>query len=75
MSNNKPGTWRLLFDKRVYPLRAVKAAADDFSHLGRFAVRPVQGMIEVSAQVPADASPSLRAEFANYALGAVCQGR
>ncbi|MBF0386573.1 MAG: hypothetical protein HQL20_01800 [Candidatus Omnitrophica bacterium] len=74
MPSDEATAWRLLFDKRVYNLRAVRKAVKAFGHLARFQVRSSGNFIEVSGAGKNARVCSLPDEFANYVLGVLCQG-
>jgi hypothetical protein len=67
----------LAFDAALYPLASVRAAATAWAEVARVSVRKVGARVRVTLAphpgAPDDAT--LAGEFANYALGLVCEAR
>jgi hypothetical protein len=65
------------FDAKLYPLAQLRAAAAAWSQVATIAVRKQGARLRVTL-TPLPGAPAddvLGGEFANYALGLVCQAR
>ena len=67
--------WSEVYDMRIYPKQAVSKAIEDYSSLGKFAMKESNGRIMVKAFIPAESDFHFREEFSNYVLGMVIKCR
>jgi hypothetical protein len=61
--------WTAVFDKRIYPAKAVRQAVKDYASLGTLKMQACAGKIKVKAVLPAGSDVHFREEFSNYVLG------
>ncbi len=73
----KRTTVKLTFDASLYPLATLRAAADAWNEVAEIRLRSAAGRVHVALRPRAGAPDdvTLAGEFANYALGLVCEER
>jgi len=58
------------FNKKIYTLKAVKKAVEEFKNLANFTIKELDGYFEVKIdKIDQEVKDVIKDEFANYALG------